>query len=230
LSINQPSSIFPQFHQIYNELKTNLTNCINNNQQWNILSDWIQLQQNPNRTEIKVMLLLNIYYDYYCTNQLASLNTLLPFIENTLEPLPEEMRVFRALLQPEQHMIGYSRNQEENFLNHLFRVDCKDEDELPIRHSLVNLMAMILLGGKQNFLWTFTFQPLTLQNTFGFGSTARSTIQANGVHYDCGCIITQNGDLAYFDRTRVSVLNVPAVYVAYFATFGALSCHLLLYH
>ncbi|CAF1513265.1 unnamed protein product [Adineta ricciae] len=230
LSINQTSSIFPQFHQIYNELKTNLTNCINNNQQWNILSDWIQLQQNPNLTEIKVMLLLNIYYDYYCTNQLASLNTLLPFIENTLEPLPEELRVFRALLQPEQHMIGYSRNQEENFLNHLFRVDCKDEDELPIRHSLVNLLAMILLGGKQNFLWTFTFQPLTLQNTFGFGSTARSTIQANGVHYDSGCIITQNGDLAYFDRTRVSVLNVPAVYVAYFATFGALAWHLLLYN
>ncbi|CAF1668794.1 unnamed protein product, partial [Adineta ricciae] len=33
LSINQTSSIFPQFHQIYNELKTNLTNCVNNNQQ-----------------------------------------------------------------------------------------------------------------------------------------------------------------------------------------------------
>jgi hypothetical protein len=32
---------------------------------------------------------------------------------------------------------------------------------------LVNLMAMILLGGKQSFLWTFVFEPSTLQNTFG---------------------------------------------------------------
>jgi len=46
-------------------------------------------------------------------------------------------------------------------------LDCRDEDELGIRHTLVNLLAMILLAGKENFLWTFTFEPLTLQNTLG---------------------------------------------------------------
>ncbi|CAF3595248.1 unnamed protein product [Adineta steineri] len=234
LSIDYTSSIFPQFHQSYDHMKTILKENVNNNQQWNNFADWIQLQQNIiDLKTIKVMLLLNIYYDYYCTNQLTSLNTLLSFIENKLQPSSEELRVFRVLLQPEQYMIGYSRRNEileQNYLNKLFHLDCKDEDELCIRHSLVNLLAMILLGGKQNFLWTFTFEPLTLQNTFGFGSTARQVIQQRGVHYDCGCIITQNGDLMHFERANVSVLNVPAVYVAYFSTFGALAWHLLLFN
>jgi hypothetical protein len=133
----------------------------------------LKLTSNPpllNPTEIKVMLLLNIYYDYYCNNQLILLDTLLPVIENTLQPSPEELCVFRAFLNPEQHMIGYSamnNNADINYLNNLFKLDCIDEDELPIRHSMVNLLAMILLGGKQNFLWTFTFEPLKLQSTFG---------------------------------------------------------------
>jgi hypothetical protein len=95
---------------------------------------------------------------------------LLPLIENILQPLPEELRVFRAFLQPEQFMVGYPRrhdNAEKNFLNHLFTLDCTDEDELGIRHSLVNLLAMILMGNKQSFLWTFTFHPSALQNTYG---------------------------------------------------------------
>jgi hypothetical protein len=67
-------------------------------------------------------------------------------------------------------MVGYPRrndNAETNFLNNLFTLDCKDEDELGIRHSLVNLLAMILMGSKQSFLWTFAFHPSTLPNTFG---------------------------------------------------------------
>jgi hypothetical protein len=67
-------------------------------------------------------------------------------------------------------MIGYTKDNnhvDKNHLNDLFRVDCLDNDELPIRHLLVNLLAMILLGGKENFLWTFAFAPLTLQETFG---------------------------------------------------------------
>jgi hypothetical protein len=174
LSINNTSSIFPKLHQSYEQLKNIIHNCVRENV-WKNLSDWIELQLNTNPPvldlkEIKVMLLLNIYYDYYCNNQLVSVSTLLPLIENVLQPLPEELRVFRAFLQPEQFMIGYPRrndNVETNFLNNLFTLDCKDEDELCIRHSLVNLLAMILMGNKQNFLWTFTFQPSTLQNTYG---------------------------------------------------------------
>ncbi len=56
----------------------------------------------------------------------------------------------------------------------------------------------------------------------GFGSTTRQTIQTNSVHYDCGFIITQNGNLMQFERAHPSVLNVPTVYVAYFSTFGVL--------
>ncbi|CAF3616791.1 unnamed protein product [Rotaria sp. Silwood2] len=67
-------------------------------------------------------------------------------------------------------MIGYARDNntaDKNFLNDLFKLDCNDEFDLSLRHMLVNLMAMILLGGEKSFLWTFMFQPLTLQNTFG---------------------------------------------------------------
>ncbi|CAF4596956.1 unnamed protein product, partial [Rotaria sp. Silwood2] len=69
-------------------------------------------------------------------------------------------------------MIGYpnnDNNEDSNFLNSLFKLDYKVEDEtwkLSIRHLLVNLMAMILMGGEQSFLWTFAFQPLTLEHTF----------------------------------------------------------------
>jgi hypothetical protein len=177
LSINNTLSFFPKLHQPYDELSKLINQSVktNDQQRWKLLTDWIQLKLNSNppllnSTEIKVMLLLNIYYDYYCNNQLILLDTLLAVIENTLEPSPEELRVFRAFLQPEQYLIGYSlmnNNVDKNQLNNLFKLDCTDEDELNIRHSLVNLLAMILLGGKQNFLWTFTFEPLKLQSTFG---------------------------------------------------------------
>ena len=59
----------------------------------------------------------------------------------------------------------------------------------------------------------------------GFGSTAAMPIQANGVHYDCGCVLTETGDLQQFGGNG-STLSVPSVYVAYFSTFGAMVCSL----
>lgn len=43
-----------------------------------------------------------------------------------------------------------------------------------------------------------------------------------GVHYDCGCIINENGELIQFEGNENSNLNVPEIYVVYFSTFGAL--------
>jgi hypothetical protein len=177
LTTNTNLSIFPKLHQPYDELSKLIFQCskINDAQRWKPFIDWITLKltANPiviNATEIKVMLLLNIYYDYYCTNQLTTLENLLDVIEANLQVLDEERRVFRSFLQPEQSMEGYphaNNNPDNNQLNNLFKLDYQDEDDLNIRHALVNLLAMILLAGRQNFLWTFTFQPLTLQNTFG---------------------------------------------------------------
>lgn len=42
------------------------------------------------------------------------------------------------------------------------------------------------------------------------------------MHYDCGCIITEKGELRQYDEVHPDALTVPAVYVAYFSTFGAL--------
>lgn len=142
---------------------------------WIPLSDWIQLKLNTvdlnlQMNDIKVMLILNIYYDYYCNNQLQLLKGLLNVIERMLEPFPEELRVFRSLLEPEHYMIGYpqqSNNTDSNYLNQLFKLDCKEVDELCIRHSLVNLIAMIIKGGVNSFLWTFAFKPLSIEGTFG---------------------------------------------------------------
>jgi hypothetical protein len=55
----------------------------------------------------------------------------------------------------------------------------------------------------------------------GFGTTAQQTIEEHGVHYDCGCVLNENGDLLPFPGSASS-LNVPGVYVAYFSTFGAM--------
>jgi len=178
LTTNTNLSIFPKLHQPYDELAKIVVQCskVAGAQRWQPLVDWIttKLTTNPlviNATEIKVMLLLNIYYDYYCTNQLATLKDLMAVIEGNLQPLDQEKRVFKVFLEPKKSMIGYPPENDNgpnsNRLNDLFTLDCRDEDELGIRHTLVNLLAMILLAGKENFLWTFTFEPLTLQNTLG---------------------------------------------------------------
>jgi hypothetical protein len=57
----------------------------------------------------------------------------------------------------------------------------------------------------------------------GFGSTTRAPIKSDSVHYDCGCVLSHNGDLQHFSgKVDGDSLNVPAVYVVYFSTFGAL--------
>jgi hypothetical protein len=174
LSTKNTLSAFPTLHQPYYELSELIDKCVKENVQdekWKDLSDWIELKKAEfSLKEIKVMLLLKVYYSYYCNNQLTLLDTLLEFIENKLKPLPEELTVFRVFLQPEKYMVGYNtadEPDEDNSINKLFQLDSKEEDELCVRHSLVNLLAMILLGGKQNFLWTFTFQPRTLVKTHG---------------------------------------------------------------
>ncbi|CAF1164755.1 unnamed protein product [Didymodactylos carnosus] len=93
------------------------------------------------------MLILKIYYDYYCqgANSLLLLNELLEILQVNIEFSAEESQVFRILLKPVEHMIGYN-DEEQNYLNELFKIDCTAEDELSIRHSLVNLISMIILG------------------------------------------------------------------------------------
>ncbi|CAF3731275.1 unnamed protein product [Rotaria sp. Silwood1] len=176
-SVAYVSGVFPNLHQFYSELSEIIDNCVKQKteEQYNILSNWINdnLNSNPKKlalNEIKAMLILKIYYDYYCRNELQSISFLLGIIERNLQPLPEELTVFRALLQPEQYIIGYRKQNEndvENHLINLFRLDFKDVDELCIRHALVNLMAMIIMGGSKSFLWTFAFKPLELKNTYG---------------------------------------------------------------
>lgn len=188
IGIDTTSSIFPNLHEPYQQLNRCIAQCLDNNdenQRWEPFVRWMQskLDSNPpslTLMEIKVMLLLNIYYHYYCTNRLESLGGLLSQIETHLKPTVE-LNIFRAFLQPQQFMIGYpSQNDAEgkNLLNDLFAVDLQNSDELPIRHVLVNLLAMILLAGEESFLWPFVFEPLKIQNTYG-----RAVIVLEDSHY-----------------------------------------------
>ncbi len=169
------SSLFPTLHQPYEELRKIIDTCVQNNtndDSWEPLASWIESQLESRSTlleinQLKVMLLLNIYYDYYCTNQLGSIRPLIDIIPTLLPLSTEEMRVFAVLLDPEQYMIGYQSDDENNSLNDLFKLNCQTEFELSLRHLLVNLMSLILLGGPQSFLWTFAFEPWSLTNTFG---------------------------------------------------------------
>ena len=77
------------------------------------------------------MILLIIYYDYYCSNQLEYIQDLRILIDNILELSDEEQRVFNVLFQPEQYMIGYpnkNNDRDKNYFNDLFRIDCEDEE------------------------------------------------------------------------------------------------------
>jgi hypothetical protein len=146
LSTKNMLSIFPELHQPYDELSKIIDKCVANkilDEKWKLLSGWIESKQNadPNDLTLKDIKIMILLKDYYYNNQLGLLSTLLELIENILEPSVEEFRVLRALLQPEQYMIGYpdddDRN-EHNFLNKLFQLDCNDEDDFAIQHSYSN--------------------------------------------------------------------------------------------
>ncbi|CAF1093606.1 unnamed protein product [Adineta steineri] len=231
------SSIFSNLHQPYEQLRTMIKTSIqkyNDENSWEELISWMRNLLDCEHSEIhnnqfKAMLLLNIYYDYYCTNRLESIRPLINILQESSFFSEKELSVFRALVDPEQYIIGYNSPDNTNSINKLFNMNCQTEFEVSLRHVLVNLMAMILSSGARSFLWTFVFDPLTLEKTYGFGSTYQSTIERNGLHYDCGCVISQDGVLERPLSTRDDRgLSVPAVYVAYFSTFGALAWHLLL--
>ncbi len=54
----------------------------------------------------------------------------------------------------------------------------------------------------------------------GFASTSTSPIRRHGVHYDCGCVLSEKGEL--LQKHGGNEFSIPAVYIAFFATFGAL--------
>ena len=164
-------SAFPSLHQPYQELRKLIITCVedpSDAQTWQPIASWIQAKSSALPVnELKAVVLLNIYYDYYCTNRLQSIETLGETLKRAFVLSREERRVFRVLMDPERYMIGYGDNAERNALNDIFKLNCHDDFDLSFRHLLVNLMAMILLGGKQSFLWTMAFEPRKLCSTFG---------------------------------------------------------------
>jgi hypothetical protein len=54
----------------------------------------------------------------------------------------------------------------------------------------------------------------------GFATTATQPISRSYVHYDCGCVLSETGELV--QRHGTNEFSIPSVYIAFFATFGAM--------
>ena len=54
----------------------------------------------------------------------------------------------------------------------------------------------------------------------GFASTATKPIQDIYIHYDCGCVLSEKGEL--LQKYEGNAFSIPSVYIAYLGTFGAL--------
>ncbi|CAF1586988.1 unnamed protein product, partial [Didymodactylos carnosus] len=129
LSTNAPScSAFSKLHQPYTNISKIFDECANNKSEsdnWTPLFTWcleqLSLEDEPLfPNEIKMMLFLKIYYDYYCHENILSLSNLVESLQSVqqLELIEEELRVFKAILMPETYMIGYNDHEEEtNALN-----------------------------------------------------------------------------------------------------------------
>eukprot|EP00698_Gefionella_okellyi_P000162 TRINITY_DN10146_c0_g1_i2.p1 TRINITY_DN10146_c0_g1~~TRINITY_DN10146_c0_g1_i2.p1 ORF type:complete len:5535 (-),score=1671.40 TRINITY_DN10146_c0_g1_i2:10-15267(-) len=184
------------------------------------------------RQQLKMMLLLKVYHDYFCANNLMPLHPLLAILLQQLPSLQlqvHECRVLMAFIHPEQSMIGYAR--PDNQLNELFRAECHHRDDLPMRHALVNLLALVIghdVSPGRNFAWTHMFNPIALENTFGFASRHEAPITRNGVHYCCGCQLTADGTLYQKpDASRNWSLTQPALYLGYIIAYGGFCLNML---
>ncbi|CAF1377761.1 unnamed protein product [Didymodactylos carnosus] len=147
-------AIFPHLHQQYLSLSGLVDECLANSssEKWKPLTKWCteQLLSDDARlrpNEIKAMLLLKIYYDYYCQADNENLHSIFEALVEEVDELElreEKERVFRAILEPEKYLIGYNDDADEtNVLNGLFKKTFRSEDELYLRHALMNLMASI---------------------------------------------------------------------------------------
>ncbi|CAF1646583.1 unnamed protein product, partial [Didymodactylos carnosus] len=77
---NNTSTIFPKLHREYDIFSRIFSSCVNDTElhRWTALIDWFQskLVVRLEFGEIKTLLILKIYYDYYCLNQLHMLDML----------------------------------------------------------------------------------------------------------------------------------------------------------
>ena len=148
---------------------------------------------------------------------------------STLNLSDGEARAVRAFCHPSKHML--LGRTPSNMLGKLFHegLDGKlSETDSITRDSLVNLFTTVLLLGPNHHLYTHTFAPQKLKETFAFISTSGVPVLGkDGVMYDCGTKVGPRGEIELY-RPGVK-LDVPkdAFYVALFQCFGAFCLHLL---
>ena len=130
------------------------------------------------------------------------------------------MRLLCCFVQPSQ-FIG----SDVDFLASTFRNRPTDRVTREMQACLAGMVAVTLGTEPERLhLYTHLTEPGALANTFGVGNQYAQPIR--GVHYDCGCELTADGD---YGRPGVArpPLTRHSLYFALFTSFGALAVSVL---
>ena len=215
---------FPHLYPIYIPFARKVEEgVIHNNCQ--IITEFLH-SHNISLNECKMLYMLVIYHNYFSTNSLEKLTPLLHHMENNEFPrlicTPLEQSAFKAFIKPQEYMFQYNSNEESEISNlFLPSATCKNE-YWEIRHILVNMLSVCMAIGPNCHLYTHIFTPIQIKGTHGFGSTRCDSIIGRDVHYDCGCILDEKGELLIGSNPdNARHLTSITSYVAFFQCYGA---------
>ena len=191
------------------------------------LLDWFAQQRSFGAIkpgECHMLLVLEMHHVYSSSrHKLAPLRALLvvppgspSLVALGLDLFPEHVRALLAFVDPET----FFASLQTTYFGRLFRTAEADLDweDVRKRHALANLLALTMGSSSRDHpIWTFTFAPEKLQDTFGFASVYNKVIST--YHYDCGTVINETG---VFRNPHRDSMAPPALYVATIMTHGAL--------
>lgn len=134
------------------------------------------------------------------------------------------MRLLCCFVQPSEFIAR--PEQGADHLADAFRSRPVDRVAQEMQACLAGMVAVTLgTEPEQLHLFTHLTDPGALANTFGVGNQYGQAI-GHGIHYDCGCELTADGDYPH-GRPRRAPLTKHSLYFALFTSFGALAISVL---
>lgn len=145
-------------------------------------------------------------------------------IQTDLQIDDASMRLFCCFVQPSEFIAR--PEQGADHLADAFRSRPVDRVAQEMQACLAGMVAVTLgTEPEQLHLFTHLTDPGALANTFGVGNQYEQKIGV-GIHYDCGCELTADGDYPP-GRPRRAPLTKHSLYFALFTSFGALAISVL---
>jgi hypothetical protein len=147
------------------------------------LLQWItqQVQNNESkRMQLRMFLILVSYYEYFCKNRSCDVvQRILPQLQPLLAILPNELNAFRIFITTMPNL----PNDHDPLLNILVNNADVSQEDLTLRHVLVNLMAVVLGSGPNTDSYTRLFAMEKLMNdaALGVGSGMGFTVSSSSL-------------------------------------------------